>query len=57
MAKLSSTIVYGNINVQGKLIGAINENNANDPIQIWVGTQAQYNALTKDPNTLYFIIE
>jgi hypothetical protein len=26
------------------------------PIPLWTGTQAQYNSITKDANTMYFII-
>jgi len=26
-----------------------------DANKIWIGTEAQYNGLSKDPNTLYFI--
>lgn len=56
MANLTTTHVYGDIIVDGKLNGAINELNDNTAIKIWVGTEAEYNAIsTKDPNTLYFL--
>lgn len=56
MAKLSSTRVHGDLIVDGKFTGSINETNDNEPVKIWVGTEAEYNALSsKDPNTLYFL--
>lgn len=48
--------MYGDIIVDGKLNGAINETNDNNAIKLWVGTLAEYNAIsTKDPNTLYLV--
>lgn len=56
MAELTTTTVYGNLTVSGKIVGAINEVKNGDGVKIWVGTEAEYNALSsKDPNTLYFL--
>jgi hypothetical protein len=56
MAELTTSTVYGNLTVSGKIVGAINEVNDGAPVKIWVGTEAEYNALSsKDPNTLYFL--
>ena len=42
--------------VDDAFITKIKEQNANAAMKIWVGTRAQYNALTeKDADTLYFI--
>jgi hypothetical protein len=56
MAELTTSTVYGNLTVSGKIVGAINEVNDGDGVKIWVGTTAEYNAIaTKDANTLYFV--
>ena len=56
MADLNTTRVHGNVIVDGKVVGAINEVNDNNGVKIWVGTEAEYNAITtKDANTLYFL--
>lgn len=42
-------------NVDAAFITKIKEQNTNTAVKIWVGTQAEFNALTeKDPNTLYY---
>lgn len=42
-------------NVDAAFITKIKEQNSNNPVKIWIGTQAEYNALTeKDGDTVYF---
>lgn len=41
--------------IDDAFITKIKEQNANATIKIWVGTRAQYNALTPAADTLYFI--
>jgi len=43
------------VTVQNKLVGKINEVNNNVGINFWTGTQAQYDALTPNATTVYFV--
>jgi len=33
----------------------MNQNGSGQPVKIWTGTRTEYDALTPDPDTLYFI--
>lgn len=58
MPDLHSTKILGDLKVTGDTQGikTVKEDNTGSETKIWVGTQAQYNAITtKDPNTLYHI--
>lgn len=48
--------VWENVPQTDLTAGFIDNQNAAAPLAFWTGTQAQYDALTPDANTLYFIL-
>jgi hypothetical protein len=47
--------LVGTLTTAGVALTVDNQNSASH-LKFWTGSQAQYNSLTPDPNTLYFII-